>query len=109
VSTTRDRKLPPVALTIDGVAFDRYHYDEVADTLCLHTGRAEWAVDFDETAEDHHLRFGADGKLLSLSILTARWLLDRQGAIDVTLSDGRSATRLPRAVVEPLLVETPIY
>ena len=102
-------ELPPVAVVIDGIAFDSYHYDEVADTLCFHIGPTAWAVDFDETVEDHLLRFGADGDLLSLTILNARWLLDRDGAIEATLHDGGPTTRLPREVVEPLLVETLRY
>ena len=101
--------MPRVSLRIDDVVFDRYHYYEVADALCFHTGPTEWAVDFDETAEDHHLRFGAEGELLSLTILNARWLLDRDGAIDVTLRDGGPTTRLPRELVEPLLLETLRY
>lgn len=104
-TTTRD--LPPVSLTIDGVDFDRYHYYD--DVLCFHTGPAEWAVDFDETIEDHSLRFNASGRLLSLMILNAGWLLDRDGAIDVTLRDGGPTARLPREVVEPLLAETPLH
>jgi len=108
VTTIRD-DLPPVAIAIDGTAFDRYHYDQVADTLCFHIGPTKWAVDFDETVEDHHLRFGADGELLSVTILNARWLLDRDGAIDVTLRNGGPTTRLPRELVEPLLRETLSY
>ncbi len=106
-ATTHD--LPPVDLTIDDVAFDRYHYYEDGDVLCFHTGPAEWAVDVDETVEDHHLRFGADGSLLSVSILNARWLLDRDGAIEVTLREGGPTNRLPRELVEPLLAETLRY
>lgn len=103
------QELPPVALAIDGVAFDRYHYDAVADTLCLHTGPAGWATDFDETPEDHRLRFGADGMLLSLTILDARFTLDRDGAIGVTLHAEGPTVQLSRALVEPLLRETLRY
>jgi hypothetical protein len=99
-------EMPSLALTIDGVTFDRYHYYEAGDVLCFHTGPERFAVDFDETVEDHHLRFGADGELLSLTILNARWLLDRDGAIGVTLHEGGPTVQLERGVVEPLLVET---
>jgi uncharacterized protein YuzE len=95
-------------LTIDDAIFDRYHYDEVADTLCFHTEPAAWAVNVDETLEDHLLRYDADGDLLSLTILNARWLLDRDDAIEVTLRDGGPTTRLEREAIEPLLVETPL-
>lgn len=101
--------LPPVELTIDGVTFDRYHYDEVADILCFHTGPAEWAVDFDETIEDHRLRFGANGMLLSLSIDYARLRLSDHGTIDVTLRDGGPTVCLERDFIGPLLVDTPAY
>lgn len=101
--------LPPVELTIDGITFDRYHYDEVADILCFHAGPAEAAVDFDETVEDHRLRFDATGTLLSLSIDYARLRLSDHGAIDVTLHDGGPTLCLERAFIEPLLVDTPVY
>lgn len=101
--------LPPVELTIAGVTFDRYHYDEVADILCFHTGPAGTAVDFDETVEDHRLRFAANGTLLSLSIDDARLRLSDHGAIGVTLRDGGPTVRLERDFVEPLLVDTPVY
>lgn len=102
-------KLPPVSLTLDGEAFDRYHYDEVADSLCFHAGPTSWAVGFDETVEDHLLRFDDAGRLISLTILNAKLVLDRDGAIDVTLHDGGPTTRLTRELVEPLLVETLRY
>jgi uncharacterized protein YuzE len=102
-------EMPSVSLTIDGVTFDRYHYDEDADSLCFHTGPAAWAVDFDETVEDHHLRYDADGALLSITILNARLLLNRDGAIEVTLREGGPTTRLERELVEPLLTETLRY
>lgn len=106
-TTTLD--MPPVSLTIDGVAFDRYHYYEDGDSLCFHTGPTAWAVDFDETAEDHLMRFDETGSLLSLTIVNAKLLLDRDGAIDVTLREGGPTTRLAREVLEPLLVETLRY
>jgi hypothetical protein len=109
MSTTSSHDLPLVTLTIDDVHFDRYHYDEVADILCFHTGPAEWAVDFDETAEDHRMRFNSDGTLLSLSVDYARLRLAEEEAIDVTLRDGGPTVRLERDFVEPLLVDTPVY
>lgn len=107
--STTSREMPRLHLVIGDVRFDRYHYDELADTLCLHTGPTAWAVDVDETVEDHHLRFDGAGRLLSVSILNARLLLDRDGAIEVTLCDGGPTARLERELVEPLLVETLRY
>lgn len=107
--STTSIDFPPVALTLDGVTFDRYHYDEVADSLCFHAGHGSLAVDFSETVEDHLLRFDTSGRLLSLTILNARWLLGRDGALRVTLRTGGPTTLLAREAVEPLLVETPLY
>jgi len=41
-------------------------------------------------------------------ICNARWLLDRDGAIEVTLHADGPMTRLERDVIEPLLVDTPV-
>lgn len=91
------------------MTFSSSHFDEVGDVLCLHAARGTLAVDFDETPEEHLLRFDREGRLLSLTILNVRWRLDRDGAVFVTLHAGGPTTRLPREVVEPLLVETPRY
>lgn len=70
---------------IGGIEFDNVFYDREGDVLYLHIGPSKTAVDWDESSEGHHLRFGADGQLVGITILNARWLLEQDGKITVTL------------------------
>jgi uncharacterized protein YuzE len=74
-------------VTIAGVTFDRVVYDREADVLYLHVGEPRSAVDFDGTPEGHHTRYGPDGSLVGLTIVNARWLLEEDGEIVVTLPE----------------------
>jgi len=74
-------------VTIAGITFDRVVYDRDADVLYLHVGEPSSAVDFDGTPEGHHTRYGPDGSLVGLTIVNARWLLQNEGEIVVTLPE----------------------
>jgi uncharacterized protein YuzE len=58
-----------MSVTIADTTFDRVRYDEDADVLYLHSGDPAKAVEFDESPEGHHLRFGADGHLSGITIV----------------------------------------
>lgn len=73
------------SVTIGRTTFDNVDYDREADVLYLHVGDPASAVDFDETPEGHATRFGADGQLVGLTLVNARWLLDSDGHLTVTL------------------------
>ena len=73
-----------MSVTIGSVTFDRVSYDRDADVLYLSVGDPARAVDFDESAEGHALRYDADGRLVGLTIVGARPLLELDGAILVT-------------------------
>jgi uncharacterized protein YuzE len=65
-----------MSVMLAGVEFDNVFYDREVDVLYLHVGESSTAVDWDESPEGHHLRFGADGQLVGITIVNARWLLD---------------------------------
>ncbi len=73
----------------DGITFDDNFYDREVDVLYLHTGDPSGAVDWDETPEGIHTRWGADGKLVGLTIVNARRILAEDGKIVVTLPSRR--------------------
>ncbi|MGH7749308.1 MAG: DUF2283 domain-containing protein, partial [Candidatus Dormibacteria bacterium] len=66
------------------ITFDRVVYDATGDVLYLHIGDPSSAVDFDESPEGHALRYDADRQLVGLTIVNAKWLLDR-GPLAVTI------------------------
>jgi uncharacterized protein YuzE len=78
---------------IAGIEFDNVFYDQEADVLYLHVGDPSTAVDFDGTPEGHHTRYGPDGSLVGITILNARWLLEHEGKIVITLPEQRIETR----------------
>ena len=74
-------------ITIANTTFDRVHYDSGADVLYLSAGDPDGAVDFDESIEGHHLRFDEEGRLVGITIVRPRWLLDNQGQIAITIPE----------------------
>jgi hypothetical protein len=53
----------------------------------------------EETPEGHALRFDSDGSVIGLTIINARWLLEHDGEIVVTLPE---QVRVEPATLEPL-------
>ena len=68
--------------------------------LYLHVGEPQAASDGEETPEGHALRFDADGNVIGLTIINARWLLERDGEILVTLPE---QVHVASATLEPLM------
>jgi YD repeat-containing protein len=77
------------SITIGGVAFDRAADDRDADVRYLHVGDPRTAVDFDESPEGHALRYDATGRLVGVTLVDARRLLEADGAITVTVPQPR--------------------
>jgi uncharacterized protein YuzE len=74
-----------VDLRIGPWNFDRAVYDDEGDVLYLHRGDPSTAVQFDASPEGHALRFDEQGRLVGMTVVNARWLLERDGVIDVTV------------------------
>jgi YD repeat-containing protein len=74
-----------MSITIANITFDNVDYDAGADVLYLHRGDPRTAVDFDESPEGHGLRYDASGQLVGITIVNARWLLEQDGKIEITL------------------------
>jgi uncharacterized protein YuzE len=76
-----------VTIKIGRLSFDHVSYDAAGDVLYLHVGEPRAAAEAEETAEGHVLRYDASGRVVGLTIINARWLLERDGAITVTLPE----------------------
>lgn len=73
-----------MSLRFGGIEFEHVSDDQEEDVLYLRNGPSTDAVDWDESPEGHHLRYGADGQLVGITIVNARWL-EQEGRITVTL------------------------
>ncbi len=76
-----------MSITFAGTTFDRVSYDRDVDVLYLHVGDPGSAAEFDESPEGHHLRFGAHGQLVGITLLHPRSLLERDGMITITIPE----------------------
>jgi uncharacterized protein YuzE len=89
-----------MTIRIANIDFDRVNYDADADVLYLASDDPELAVDFDETPEGHAVRFAADGRIIGITIVNARKLVDADGGIRITLPETISAAEIAPALVD---------
>jgi uncharacterized protein YuzE len=87
-------------ITIGKLTFDHASYDARGDVLYLHVGEPQAAAESEETPEQHVVRFDEDGHVIGLTIINAKWLLGRDGAIAVTLPE---LQRIDAEELEPAL------
>ena len=74
-----------MTVILGDLAFDNVVYDDSADVLYLHVGDPAAAVEFDESPEGHALRYDARGRLVGVTIVNARWLLEQDEQVTITL------------------------
>ncbi len=89
-----------VNIHIGPLVFDQADYDADGDVLYLHAGTPVPA-EGEETAEGHVLRFEpGTRRIVGLTVINARWLLERDGRLIVTIPETveASADELARAL-----------
>jgi uncharacterized protein YuzE len=74
-------------ITIGSLDFDNASYDKVGDVLYLHIGDPRVAAESEQTPEGHIVRYGDDGSVIGVTLVNARWLIDRDGGVTVTLPE----------------------
>lgn len=76
-----------VNIRIGPLEFDRATYDEDGDVLYLQVGEPV-AAEGEETPEGHVLRYSPGGeRVVGLTLINARWLLERDGRLIVTVPE----------------------
>ncbi|MGH2993529.1 MAG: DUF2283 domain-containing protein [Solirubrobacterales bacterium] len=80
--------------------FDHERYDPDGDVLYLSRGPEQRAASTFATPEGHAVRLDEAGEVIGLTIVNARWLLDRDGKLVVTIPERIES---PRADVEAAL------
>jgi uncharacterized protein YuzE len=76
-----------MSITFAGVTFDHVVYDDSGDVLYLHVGDPASARAFDESPEGHALRFDAMGNLVGITIMNAKWLLEKSEPFVITVHE----------------------
>ena len=74
-----------MTVILGDLEFDNVMYDGDADVLYLHVGDPAAAVGFEESPEGQALRYDARGHLVGVTIVNARWLLEQDEQVTITL------------------------
>lgn len=74
-----------MSISIGGLVLDSTNYDADGDVLYLARGDSSEAANAALTPEGHGVRYDADGQVMGVTIINARWLLDRDGHLTITL------------------------
>ncbi len=65
--------------------FDHVSYDSDGDVLYLRRGERQAAADTFGTPEGHAVRLDDSGEVIGITIVNAKWLVERDGKITVTV------------------------
>jgi uncharacterized protein YuzE len=65
--------------------FDHVSYDSDGDVLYLRRGDRQTAEDTFGTPEGHAVRLDESGEVIGITIVNAKWLVERDGKITVTV------------------------
>jgi uncharacterized protein YuzE len=65
--------------------FDHVSYDSDGDVLYLSRGERREAADTFATPEGHAVRLDKGGEVVGITIVNAKWLVERDGKIAITV------------------------
>jgi uncharacterized protein YuzE len=87
-----------MTITIGTIKFDHVEYDADGDILYLSVGEPREPADSYGTVEGHNVRYDETGEVIALTLVNAKWLLDRDGEVRVTIPSRVSADTLALAM-----------
>jgi uncharacterized protein YuzE len=80
-------------LKVVGVSFDQHEYDRLADVLYLsvegYQGSPATAYG---VPEGHNVECDDSGRVVAMTLVNVRWLLEREGALTITRPASRITT-----------------
>ncbi len=76
-----------MTVRIGNLTFDHATYDARGNVLYLHVGEQQPASESLGTPEGHAVRYNESGDVIGLTIVNARWLLDSDGKITITIPE----------------------
>jgi YD repeat-containing protein len=76
-----------LTISIGSYEFDVVHYDSRGDVLYLQVSDSQPEARTDATAEGHAVTWDRSGNVIGMTIVNAKWLLERDGKITMTVPD----------------------
>lgn len=78
-----------MSVTIAGIEFENHEYDERGDVLYLdvkgYKGPPARAY---ATPEGHGIEYDEEGRVIAMTLVNVKWLLDRDGELKITWPEG---------------------
>ena len=87
-----------MTLRIGSEEFDRVVYDERADVLYLSVGEPREPASQEATKDGHLVRYDEDGKVIGITVVNVKWLIERDGGVRLPL-------RVPAEDLAPALAD----
>ena len=76
-----------MTIRIGNHEFDHVSYDADGDVLHLHRGEPVPAAETFGAPEGHAVKFDAAGEVIGITIVNAKWLVERDGQITITIPE----------------------
>jgi len=76
-----------LTVSIGNHVFDVVHYDSRGDVLYLQVAHSQPEARTDATPEGHAVTWDRSGNVIGMTIVNAKWLLERDGKIAMTVPD----------------------
>jgi uncharacterized protein YuzE len=83
-----------MTITIGTIEFDHVDYDADGDVLYLSVGEPREAFESFGTVEGHNVRYDEAKQVIGLTLVNAKWILERDGEVQVTIPSRVSANAL---------------
>lgn len=81
-----------MSVTVAGISFEHHEYDERGDVLYLSVAEhSEAPAGAFASPEGHGIEYEGNGKVVAMTLVNVRWLLDRDGALTITWPVGHVA------------------
>lgn len=76
-----------MTITVGGHEFDHVSYDAETDVLYLRSGSSQAAASTFGTPEGHAVRLDEQGRVIGITVVNAKWLIERDGKLAITVPE----------------------
>ena len=93
-----------MSITLDGIEFEHHEYDSRGDVLYLAVaGYSAGGLPphADASPEGHGIEWDDDWRVIALTLVNVKWLIERDGELRITWPDGHVSHDPGAAVLAP--------
>jgi hypothetical protein len=91
-----------MSATVAGIEFEHHHYDDRGDVLYLSVAGYDAGglpPHADASPEGHGIEFDEDWRVIAVTLVNVKWLMERDGELRITWPDGHITRDAPPQVL----------